>query len=192
MLANKRVRLSGLKTAAMNGRVGLVLPQPAASADRVQVLLSETRPGLGDSKTVSLKPANLDVIEDDAEDGSGAPALALDGGAAAAKAPPPRPAAMTGRPGPFKLGYDWREVLEGQEIPRGLEIMASLEQGVPTIARIPGRWMLDVFLSREDHVRFYVTRATTHLVSSLFISPLLISPRFLSPPIPNPSCVKKP
>jgi hypothetical protein len=61
-----------------------------------------------------------------------APALAVEGNATAAtsKAPPPRrrPTAMSARPGEFKLGYDWRELMPDQEVPRGCEIMASLEE----------------------------------------------------------------
>ena len=57
----------------------------------------------------------------------------------------PRPAAMTGRPGDFMVGYDWREVLPGQAVPRGLEILASLGEGDgPALARIPSKWRLEV------------------------------------------------
>jgi hypothetical protein len=70
-LVNNSVRLHSLKAAGMNGRTGVVLAQPAASADRVQVLLSETQAGLGDSRTVALKPVNLEVVEDEPSQGSG-------------------------------------------------------------------------------------------------------------------------
>lgn len=157
-LVNKHVRLINLKAVGMNGREGVVLPQPASTAERVQVLLSETTPALGDSRTVSLKPANLEII-------LGEPTLALGdkNDNNDTKAARPRPAAMGARPGAFKLGYDWREVLPGQDLPRGLEIMASLEEGVKTIARIPRRWKIDVFVNADDHVRFDVTRTTTVL-----------------------------
>jgi len=52
---------------------------------------------------------------------------------------------MSARPGKFKASYDWREVLEGQELPRGMEVLASLgEADTLSIARIPTRWRLEV------------------------------------------------
>ena len=60
------------------------------------------------------------------------------------KAAPFRPTALSARPGVFKASYDWREVAEGQELPAGMEIMSSLEEDVPTIARIPHKWKLEV------------------------------------------------
>ena len=51
---------------------------------------------------------------------------------------------MTGRPGDFMVGYDWREVLPGQAVPRGLEILASLGSHGPALARIPPKWRLEV------------------------------------------------
>mmetsp|Transcript_51014 Transcript_51014/g.59601 ORF Transcript_51014/g.59601 Transcript_51014/m.59601 type:complete len:230 (+) Transcript_51014:121-810(+) len=159
-LIGKHVRLHSLKTVALNGRKGLVLPKAADNQERVQVLLAESKAGLGDSKTISLKPANLEIIDgsdEEDDDGVAVPALASQ----PTTTKPFRPTAMNGYPGEFKLGYDWREVLPEQSIQRGLEIMASLEEGIPTIARIPRKWRVDVFLDRTQHVRFEVGRTTT-------------------------------
>ena len=76
----------------------------------------------------------------------------------------PRPAFMTGRPGEYKLGYDWREVLEGQSVPPGLEIRMSLGEDLPKIARIPCQWRCKVEVRANNNnvedFRIDVTRET--------------------------------
>mmetsp|Transcript_34996 Transcript_34996/g.35547 ORF Transcript_34996/g.35547 Transcript_34996/m.35547 type:complete len:245 (+) Transcript_34996:82-816(+) len=168
---DKQVLLHSLKTVALNGRTGVVLTTAADNPERVQVLLAESQTGRGDSKTISLKPTNLEIIDgddDDNEDNNDTvavpvvvPALAAQPTTTTTTNKPFRPTAMNGYPGKFKLGYDWREVLPEQAIPRGLETMISLDAGIPTIARIPQKWRVDVFLDRTQHVRFEVGRTTT-------------------------------
>ena len=173
-LIDTQVVLHSLKTVALNGRKGVVLPIAADNPERVQVLLVESQTGRGDSKTISLKPANLQIIDDDDDDDDDdkndaladpvpvpVPVLAVQP-TPIKKQKPFRPTAMNGYPGTFKVGYDWREVLPEQAIPRGLETMLSLDAGIPTIARIPRQWRMDVFLDRtQQHVRLEVGRTTT-------------------------------
>jgi hypothetical protein len=61
-----------------------------------------------------------------------------------------RPTALSARPGKYKASYDWREVMEGQELPPGMEMMCSLEEDVPNIARIPHKWKLEVRVTGPD------------------------------------------
>ena len=77
---------------------------------------------------------------------------------------------MTARPGDYKAGYDWRAVYPGQQLPRGLEIFASLsgKEDEPTLARIPPKWKLTVAVrgAADDsaavaHVRLDVERLMT-------------------------------
>ena len=68
--------------------------------------------------------------------------------------------------GDYQAGYDWREVLPEQSIPVGLEVMASLEEGVPTIARVPGKWRLEVKVEvgwgkAAAYIKMDVERKTT-------------------------------
>ena len=60
----KRVRLHGLKTNALNDRLGTVLNTPAANHGRVPVCLDPVVGG-DESKTVSLKTGNLAVLHGD-------------------------------------------------------------------------------------------------------------------------------
>ena len=79
---------------------------------------------------------------------------------------------MTARPGDYKAGYDWRAVYPGQQLPRGLEIFASLsgKEDEPTLARIPSKWKLTVAVRGAAdesasppvaHVRIEVERLMT-------------------------------
>ncbi|GMI14073.1 hypothetical protein TrLO_g2130 [Triparma laevis f. longispina] len=151
-LYGKKVELVNLKAATLNGKTGNVLNTPISNG-RVQVKLEAV--GSEVERIVSLKIGNLKVVEVVDK-----PALLA---SSEEKKKLPRPAAMTGRPGKFKFGWDWREVLPGQDLPPGLEIMASFEEGVPTIARIPRKWYVDVFLVGNDseHVKVEVFRTTT-------------------------------
>lgn len=153
----KRVELVNLNAESLNGRTGTVLTKPTPNG-RVQVQLDDAQGSA--PKIVSVKLLNIKLLEQD-DDVSSTPAPALTISATTTKRL--RPAAMTGRPGTFKVGWDWREVLPDQNIPPGLEIMASFEDGVPTIARIPRTWWCDVFLSGDDseHARMEVERTTT-------------------------------
>ena len=80
-----------------------------SSSGRYEVSLeAKEGPGGGPERSLSVKAANLRVIE------TIKPALASGPRAAAKPRHRPRPVAMTGRPGDFMVGYDWREVLPGQ------------------------------------------------------------------------------
>ena len=137
-----RVVLRGLVgSAALNGREGVVQGAPDPATGRVLVAL-EARGG-EPARTLRVKCENASLAAAAAAPAP-APAPALPGGGAAAERPW-RPTALSARPGPFKASYDWREVMpDGQAIPPGLEVLSSLEPGVPTVARIPAKWMLDV------------------------------------------------
>ena len=128
-------------SAALNGREGVVQGAPDPATGRVLVAL-EARGG-EPARTLRVKRENATLS---AAAPAPAPAAAALPGAAAAERPW-RPTALSARPGPFKASYDWREVMpDGQAIPPGLEVLSSLEPGVPTVARIPAKWMLDVAL----------------------------------------------
>ena len=140
MNSGDKVELHGLNAKSMNGREGTIVGNDTAKPGRVRVMM--------DGKEVSIKSENLHVTEAAAPLEAAAPIAAI---APDLEQPKnrPRPAALTGRSGKYKVGYDWREVLEGQEIPRGIEVMSSFEEGVIDIARIPPRWMLDVEFGEE-------------------------------------------
>mmetsp|Transcript_25824 Transcript_25824/g.29535 ORF Transcript_25824/g.29535 Transcript_25824/m.29535 type:complete len:223 (-) Transcript_25824:179-847(-) len=153
----KQVELVNLKAESLNGRTGTVLPKPTSNG-RVQVQLDDAQGSA--PKIVSVRLLNVKLLKL-GDNVSSAPAPALTNSATTTKRA--RPASMTGRPGTYKVGWDWREVLPDQNIPPGLEIMASFEDGVPTIARIPRKWWCDIFLSDNDseHARIEVERTTT-------------------------------
>lgn len=119
-LDGKRVALHGLKGAAdLNYREGVVRGAIDSATGRYTVELEAVRETNAPARTVTVKPINLK---------------------------PARPSALVGRPGEFRSSYDWREVLPGQTLPRGLEILSSVDENDkrPTIARIPPRWKLEV------------------------------------------------
>lgn len=119
-LAGCRVALHGLKGAPeLNGREGIVNGSIDSATGRYEVQLEAGRGTDVPARTVSVKPANLK---------------------------PARPSALCGRPGAFRASYDWREVLPDQVLPRGLEVLGSVDEHDtrPTIARIPATWKLEV------------------------------------------------
>ncbi|GMH88041.1 hypothetical protein TL16_g11038 [Triparma laevis f. inornata] len=103
-LYGKKVELVNLKAATLNGKTGNVLNTPISNG-RVQVKLEAV--GSEVERIVSLKIGNLKVVEVVDK-----PALLA---SSEEKKKLPRPAAMTGRPGKFKFGWDWREVLPGND-----------------------------------------------------------------------------
>jgi hypothetical protein len=150
--SGRRIELRGLVGAAeLNGREGVVEGGVDGATGRYSVRLSAR--GGDAERTLSVKEANMQLAPEAAQ-----LAAAAGTGASAAGAGTPvdsttsgmfmghgeRPTAMPARPGPFKKGYDWREVGVGQTLPRGLEVWQSLEAGIPTIARIPRKWRLEV------------------------------------------------
>eukprot|EP00931_Biecheleriopsis_adriatica_P012026 TRINITY_DN113126_c0_g1_i1.p1 TRINITY_DN113126_c0_g1~~TRINITY_DN113126_c0_g1_i1.p1 ORF type:complete len:224 (-),score=25.76 TRINITY_DN113126_c0_g1_i1:175-846(-) len=121
--AGCRVALHGLKAAPeLNHREGLVHGSLNSETGRYEVHLDACRSGSAPARTVTVKPSNLK---------------------------PARPSALVGRPGAFRASYDWREVLPEQTLPRGLEVLSSVDEHDtrPTIARIPPSWKLDVVIS---------------------------------------------
>jgi len=146
--SGKRVKLHGLVGAAeLNGRHGLVLG-PGGSSGRWEVKLEAAGRGQ-EERTLSVKSANLAPAPAKVGPTESATGAATgDGDTAPSRRP--RPTAMSARPGEFLAGYDWREVLPNQALPRGLEIIASLEghdgggAKLPTLARIPSKWRLEV------------------------------------------------
>lgn len=111
------VALQGLKGAMeLNGREGVVHGSIDTVTSRYEVHLT-ARGQEHPARIVRVKVANLR---------------------------PRRPTALSARPGAFKASYDWREVMEGQDLPRGLEVISSLDKGVPAIARISCKWRLTV------------------------------------------------
>ena len=151
-----RIELFNLKTESMNKKKGVVESTESVPKDgRLQIKLD------GEERTISVKRANVRVIAIPSSAGLLSSSTTDSTGGSSKKVQ--RPAAMTGRPGAFRLGYDWREVLPDQILPAGLEVMASFEEGVPTIARIPRKWKLDVFKHghQEVHVRMDVERKTS-------------------------------
>ena len=156
--AGQRVVLHGLKGAAeLNGREGVLRGAADAATGRWEVCLA--RRGAEGAKAVRVKAANLRPAAGEGQLGQGqqaqAPAPPAAASAAALGAAPAaagngaapagfRPTALAARPGKFKASYDWRAVLEGQELPRGMEVLASLGGDTPMIARIPTKWRLEV------------------------------------------------
>lgn len=118
-----RVALHGLQSAAaLNGREGTVQGSVDEASGRYEVNLDAGKGADELARTITVKPTNLK---------------------------PARPTALTARPGQFRASYDWREVLPGQELPRGLEILSSIDEKDtrPPIARIPPKWKLDIAMS---------------------------------------------
>jgi hypothetical protein len=161
----KAVELHSLKAAAhLNGRVGRVMGLKKGHIERLNV---ELQAGAGDdqpAQTVSVKPDNMKEIDSDA--------VSIPPPPSPPPPPPkrrPRPSAyMSARPGEYKAGYDWRAVYPGQQLPRGLEIIASLsgkEEDEPTLARIPRTWKLNVAVKEGGkavaHTRVVMERTTT-------------------------------
>jgi hypothetical protein len=165
MKVGGRVRIGGLQSRPeLNGSCGTVVSQ---KGERWVVEL------LDDATTktqLALKEASLTVVVEGCVDAA-APALAPAGEPSGESFKLDlnklkiRPTAMSARPGVFKMDYDWREVHPtNQPLPKGLDYMASLEEGVPTIARIPRRWKLDVFFDAgadESPYRMEVGSKTT-------------------------------
>ncbi|GMH94769.1 hypothetical protein TrVE_jg11076 [Triparma verrucosa] len=159
-LYDKPVELVNLKSVDLNSRTGTVLSTPLSSAGRLQVKLDPV--SSEPARIISVKLGNIKLRETNTPVPS--PALLYSSSSSqTAHVKVPRPAAMTGRSGSFKVGWDWREVLPNQDLPPGLEVMASFEEGVPTIARIPRKWYCDVFLHDNDseHAKVEVQRSTT-------------------------------
>lgn len=175
----KRIVLHSLVGASeLNGRKGIV--QGPSGPERFQVMLAAE--GMDKpARAASVKPMNMTMAPEyqqgAGEDINGAPA-ALEGDGSRNDANKverrPRPTAfMSARPGEYRPGYDWRAVLPGQQLPRGLEIIASLsgtEDTEPTLARIPPKWKLAVGIQGEGNggayrsvasVRIEVERMTT-------------------------------
>jgi hypothetical protein len=203
-----RVVLKDLKGAShLNGREGVVVSaQIIEATGRYEVQLS------ADDTRVKVKPANMmpltnnssstseengnnnqevaPVADSDSDsDSNAAPPLALSNTAAPKTKTKKlyRPKTyLTARPGEYKASYDWRAVLPGQHIPRGMEVLMALshsnsnasdgngegdndkndDKDEPTLARIPRAWKLDVRVlqgigKEYDVVRCEVERTTT-------------------------------
>lgn len=112
-----RVELHGLKgKAELNGRVGVVHGSLNKETGRYEVHL-DVQKGEMQAHIVKVKGANLQF-----------PTPVSAAGQATW-----RPTALCARPGNFKVSYDWREVGPGQELPRGLEVMASVDDSAPVL-----------------------------------------------------------
>jgi hypothetical protein len=166
----ENVRISGLQSRPeLNGTFGTIV---SVKGERWVVELAgdtSTRLALKATSLAELDPVP-EVIDARAFKEAAAAAIEPAGGNSTstakvtARPPRPRPAAMCARPGKWKLDYDWREVHPtNQPLPKGLEYMISLEEAVPTIARIPPRWKLDVFseISGSSPYRMEVGGSTT-------------------------------
>jgi len=150
------VMLTGLKGAAeLNGRCGYVEGPRNMETGRWQVNLHAVDNEA--QRTISVKDNNILAAPSDK--------------VTALPKPPPgavskkRPSALTARPGQFMASYDWREVHMGppeQSVPQGLEVMLSMNEGVPTLARIPPSWRLEVLVKdAREPFRMMVGKHTT-------------------------------
>ncbi|CAB9497198.1 expressed unknown protein [Seminavis robusta] len=189
LIEGKRVVLQGLKAAShLNGKKGVVIRDPIIeAAGRYKIQLSSSslsdddgEGNKGGAIAMSVKPVNLVPLDlpqgaaaEDADmDAAAAEPLALtaQSAAAAPRQKKYRPKVyMSARPGAYKASYDWRAVLPGQPIPRGMEVIMALtssskdgegdnraaggnnsdnnsqdDEVQPTLARIPRAWKLDV------------------------------------------------
>ena len=134
------VSLHSLGAAELNGREGLVIGAMNVQTGRYEVRLDARGP-TQPARTCAVKGFNMRAA---------------------------RPTALSARPGAFKASYDWREVAEGQDLPRGLDILASLE-GLPTLARIPPRWTMEVAITSRTPLRVEVTAMTRTMCHTRFV-----------------------